>query len=132
VGIIITPHGPADGVETFSIVCSMCDETIQVPETSRGQTVECPECGSSIETSSESTPSEFNVTKWVVSNVKKWVVPNVKKWIVPNGTKEFVSNVTKGLVSVVIIILFIALLIWLRETFFGDLGPWEGMSGPIK
>ena len=30
----------------------MCDETIQVPETSRGQTVECPACGSYVETSS--------------------------------------------------------------------------------
>ncbi len=44
---------PAVGAGTFSIICSMCDKTIQVPETSRGQTIECPECGSYIETSSE-------------------------------------------------------------------------------
>jgi Tol biopolymer transport system component len=35
----------------------MCDETIQVPETSRGQTIECPACGSYIETTSGGGPS---------------------------------------------------------------------------
>ncbi|MHC4568871.1 MAG: TFIIB-type zinc ribbon-containing protein, partial [Planctomycetota bacterium] len=42
---------PSEGAGTFSILCSMCEETIQVRETSRGQSVECPECGSYIETS---------------------------------------------------------------------------------
>ena len=35
--------------------CSMCNETIHVPETSRGQTIECPACGGYIETSSDAS-----------------------------------------------------------------------------
>ena len=118
---------------------------MQVSESYQGKVIECPECGSYIETSSggalsgsdasvpprsdeetEEYEESESVDRRIIVGISAWVVSNVKKWIVPNGTKEFVSNVTKGIVSVVIVILFILLLYWLRETFFGWLGPWEG------
>jgi len=37
---------------------------------------------------------------------------------------------TKWIVNIVIVILFIWLLYWLRETFFGWLGPWRGPGDP--
>ena len=36
----------------------MCGEVVQVPETSIGKTIECPECGSYIETSSGGAQGE--------------------------------------------------------------------------
>ena len=44
--------------ETFSVVCSMCEEIIEAPESSRGQTIECPACGSYVEASSGGGPPE--------------------------------------------------------------------------
>ena len=38
--------GIADGSETMTIVCAMCNETTQVPAGSRKELIECPKCGS--------------------------------------------------------------------------------------
>jgi len=59
--LVVVPslrRGPLGDTGTFSVVCSMCEEIIQVPETSREQTIECPACGSYVEASSGSGPTE--------------------------------------------------------------------------
>jgi len=40
-----------------SFACSICDEDIKVPESSRGKLIECPKCGCYIEVPSERTPT---------------------------------------------------------------------------
>jgi len=39
----------ADGSGTVTIVCSMCNETTQVPADLREEFIECPKCGSYVE-----------------------------------------------------------------------------------
>ena len=39
----------ADGSGTVTIVCSMCNETTQVPAGLREEFIECPKCGSYVE-----------------------------------------------------------------------------------
>ncbi|MHC4143715.1 MAG: SUMF1/EgtB/PvdO family nonheme iron enzyme, partial [Planctomycetota bacterium] len=45
-----------------SFTCSTCNEAVQIPETSIGQTIECPECGSYIETSSRGVVGESDAS----------------------------------------------------------------------
>ncbi len=42
---------PETGSETVTVVCSMCNETIKVPKGSKERLMQCPECGSNVETS---------------------------------------------------------------------------------
>jgi len=48
----------------------MCEGTIEVPETSRGQTIECPECGSYVEASSGGWSLESSESDTLISSSK--------------------------------------------------------------
>ena len=39
----------AEGSGTVTLVCSICNETIHVPEGSKKEFIECPKCGSYVE-----------------------------------------------------------------------------------
>lgn len=49
---------PETGYETVTVVCSMCNETITIPKGSRERFMECPSCGSNVETSLGGKPPE--------------------------------------------------------------------------
>lgn len=49
---------PETGYETVTLVCSMCNETITIPKGSRERFMECPSCGSNVETSFGGKPPE--------------------------------------------------------------------------
>ncbi|MEA3225905.1 MAG: DUF6263 family protein, partial [Planctomycetota bacterium] len=42
---------PTDGSETVTLVCSMCNEKIRMPKGSQERFIECPACGSNVESS---------------------------------------------------------------------------------
>ena len=50
--LIVIPtlqEGSAEGPGTVTLVCSICNETIHVPEGSREKFIECPKCSSYVE-----------------------------------------------------------------------------------
>ena len=49
---------PGEDSGTVTVVCSMCNETIRVPKGSKERFMECPACGSNVETSLRGEPVE--------------------------------------------------------------------------
>ena len=49
---------PTDGSETVTVVCSMCNEKIRAPKGSQERFIECPTCGSNVESSLGAEPPE--------------------------------------------------------------------------
>ena len=56
--IIVPPltADPADGSQTVVFVCSICNETIKAPRGSKDRFIECPACGSNVESSLGAEP----------------------------------------------------------------------------
>ncbi|TKJ36460.1 MAG: hypothetical protein CEE38_11640 [Planctomycetes bacterium B3_Pla] len=60
--IVVVPSlkaGMVDGSETVTIVCPMCNETMQAPEGSKEQFIECPGCSSYMEAPSGSVKARL-------------------------------------------------------------------------
>ncbi|MHC4118686.1 MAG: DUF6263 family protein, partial [Planctomycetota bacterium] len=49
---------PADGSETVTVVCAMCNEKIRTPKGAKERFIECPACGSNVETTVGAEPPE--------------------------------------------------------------------------
>ena len=58
--IVVPPltADPAEGSETVVFVCSICNETIKAPRGSKDRFIECPACGSNVESSLGAEPPE--------------------------------------------------------------------------
>jgi len=58
--IVVPPltADPADGSQTVVFVCSICNETIKAPRGSKDRFIECPACGSNVESSLGAEPPE--------------------------------------------------------------------------